>query len=146
MKKERGEKKQSPRAEDYLEAIYHLIHEKGYASTMGISDRLKVKAPSVSVMIGKLASKRYLEYEPYRGMNLTGQGEKLALSVINRHAVISEFLSMIGVEDEIAYEDTEGIEHHVHSTTIYRIQRLVDFLKKNKPGFVKSTRDLLETR
>lgn len=112
---------------------------------MAISDKLKVKPPTVSIMIGKLASKGYLEYERYRGMNLTGQGEKLARSVINRHAVISEFLSMIGVEDEIAYEDAEGIEHHVHSTTIYRIRRLVEFLK-NKPGFLKSITDFLEAR
>jgi len=145
MKKERSEKEQSPRVEDYLESIYHLIHEKGYANTTDISHKLKVKAPTVSIMVGKLASKGYLEYEPYRGMNLTGKGEKVARSVINRHAVIYEFLSMIGIEDEIAREDTEGIEHHVQPTTIYRLQRLVVFLK-NKPGIVKSIRDFIEAR
>ena len=40
-------KKESPRLEDYLETIYHLIDEKGYASSVEISDSLQVKPPTV---------------------------------------------------------------------------------------------------
>ena len=93
-----------------MEAVYHLIHDKGYATTADISDRLQVKPPTVSSMIGKLASKGYLVHEPYRGMKLTSVGEKVARSVIRRHEIISEFLSMMGVDRDVAYEDTEGIE------------------------------------
>ncbi|MDA4114480.1 MAG: transcriptional regulator MntR [Thaumarchaeota archaeon] len=124
-------KQETPRAEDYLETVYHLIEDKGYANTVELSDKLKVKPPTVSSMIGKLASRGYLLHEPYRGMKLTESGEKIARSVIRRHEIISEFLSMIGVEGDIAYEDTEGIEHHVQPTTIYRIERLVEFLRRN---------------
>lgn len=124
-------KQETPRAEDYLETVYHLIEDKGYANTVEISDKLKVKPPTVSSMIGKLASRGYLLHEPYRGMKLTESGEKIARSVISRHKIISEFLSMIGVEGDIAYEDTEGIEHHMQPTTIYRIERLVEFLRRN---------------
>jgi Mn-dependent DtxR family transcriptional regulator len=124
-------KQETPRAEDYLETVYHLIEDKGYANTVELSDKLKVKPPTVSSMIGKLASRGYLLHEPYRGMKLTESGEEIARSVIRRHEIISEFLSMIGVEGDIAYEDTEGIEHHVQPTTIYRIERLVEFLRRN---------------
>jgi len=124
-------KQETPRAEDYLETVYHLIEDKGYANTVEISDKLKVKPPTVSSMIGKLASRGYLLHEPYRGMKLTESGEKIARSVISRHKIISEFLSMIGVDGDIAYEDTEGIEHHMQPTTIYRIERLVEFLRRN---------------
>jgi Mn-dependent DtxR family transcriptional regulator len=124
-------KQETPRAEDYLETVYHLIEDKGYANIVELSDKLKVKPPTVSSMIGKLASRGYLLHEPYRGMKLTESGEKIARSVIRRHEIISEFLSMIGVEGDIAYEDTEGIEHHVQPTTIYRIERLVEFLRRN---------------
>ena len=125
------QKHETPRSEDYLEAVYQLIQDKGYATTVDISDRLKVTPPTVSNMISKLASRGYLLHEPYRGMRLTEYGEKVARSVIRRHEVISDFLSLIGVEGEVAYEDTEGIEHHVQPTTIYKIERLVDFLRKN---------------
>jgi len=122
---------ETARSEDYLEAVYHLIRDKGYATTVDISDRLRVKPPTVSNMIGKLASKGYLVHEPYRGMKLTEMGEKVARSVIRRHEIISEFLSMIGVDGDVAYEDTEGIEHHLQPITIYKMQMLVEYLRKN---------------
>lgn len=129
--------------EDYLEAIYHLIHDKGYATTLDISDTLKVKPPTVTTTVQKLAAKGYLIYEPYRGMTLTRQGEKLALSVISRHNIISEFLSLIGVEKKTAYEDTEGIEHHIQPETIEKIEKLVDYLRKN-PDQLQAIRKYLD--
>lgn len=131
---------ESARTEDYLEAIYHLIEDKGYATTMDISEKLRVKPPTVSNMIGKLATRGYLIYEPYKGMRLTELGEKAARSVVRRHQIISEFLSMIGVEGKVAYEDTEGIEHHVQSVTILRLERLVEFLRKH-PAYLAEIKD-----
>ncbi|MGA2198958.1 MAG: transcriptional regulator MntR [Nitrososphaerales archaeon] len=124
-------KQETPRAEDYLETVYHLLEDKGYANTVDISDKLEVTPPTVSSMVNKLKSRGYLLHEPYRGMKLTESGERIARSVIRRHKIISEFLSMIGVEGKVAYEDTEGMEHHVQPTTIYRIERLVEFLRRN---------------
>jgi len=136
-------KEETPRLEDYLEAIYQLIDEKGYASSVDISDRLLVKPPTVTSMVKKLAKLGYIVHEPYRGMRLTQKGEKLARSVVSRHHVISEFLTMIGVSDKVAYQDTEGIEHHIQPVTFRKIERLVDFLKKN-PDHLKTIKDYLD--
>ncbi len=125
-------KRETSRLEDYLEAIYHLDHEKGYITTMDISDKLGVKPPTVSSMVAKLARKGYLVHEPYRGMRLTESGNKVARSVIRRHETIEEFLSMLGVGDQVAYEDAEGIEHHVQPVTIRKLERLVEFLRENR--------------
>jgi Mn-dependent DtxR family transcriptional regulator len=133
--------RETPRLEDYLETIYHLIHDKGYATTVDISDILEVKPPTVSNMTQRLAERGYLEREPYRGMRLTSKGEKVAKSVITRHSIIFEFLSMIGVEKKVAYQDTEGIEHHIQPTTIHKIERLVDFLREN-PRYLSDIRNL----
>jgi Mn-dependent DtxR family transcriptional regulator len=124
-------KKEVSRLEDYLEAIYHLIHERGYASTVDLSEKLGVKPSTVSVMVGKLDKEGYLEHEPYRGMRLTPKGEKVAISVISRHSTIFEFLSLIGVDEETAYQDAEGIEHHVQPKTVRSIGALVDYLRAN---------------
>lgn len=132
-------KTETPRLEDYLEAIYHLFEEKGFASTVDISDRLQVRPPTVTSMVQKLAKKGYLLHEPYRGMRLTESGERLAKSVVSRHHVIAEFLSMIGVEEGIAYQDTEGIEHHIQPVTVRKIERLVEFLRKN-PELLRAAR------
>lgn len=132
-------KRDISRLEDYLEAIYNLNEEKGYVSAADISDRLGVKPPTVSSMVVNLARKGYLEHERYRGMRLTSSGEKVARSVIRRHQVISGLISMLGVDDQTAFVDTEGIEHHVHPTTLHKLERLGEFLRTN-PQTLKAIR------
>jgi DtxR family transcriptional regulator, manganese transport regulator len=122
---------QTPRAEDYLEAVYHLIQDKGYTTTSEVSNALEVKPPTASHMIRKLTDRKYLVHKRYQGMKLTPTGERMAKSVIKRHEVIAEFLSMLGVDDQTAYEDTEGMEHHVQWTTLHRIERLAEYLRHN---------------
>ncbi len=91
-------------------------------------------------MVQKLAGRGYLVHVPYRGMKLTDKGEKIAKSVISRHNTILEFLTMIGVDKRTAYRDAEGIEHYVQPTTISKIERLVEFLRKN-PGYLTAMKD-----
>src|SRR5260370_17230272 len=124
-------KKETSRLEDYLEAIYRLSHDKGYASTVDLSDMLQVKPPTVSTMVGNLAKKGYLVHEPYRGMKLTEKGERVAKSVISRHGIISEFLALIGVEEVTARQDTEAIKPSLHPITIHIIAKLLHVLHKN---------------
>jgi DtxR family manganese transport transcriptional regulator len=124
-------KRDLSRREDYLEAIYNLNAEKGYVSAADISEKLGVKPPTVSSMVRNLTKKGYLAHERYRGMSLTSSGEKVAKSVIKRHQVISELISMLGVDDQTAYVDTEGIEHHVHPSTLRRFERLAEYLRQN---------------
>jgi len=131
------------RLEDYLEAIYHLIDEKGYASTVAIAESLDVKPPTVSSMLTRLAAKDYLVHEPYRGIRLTDKGLKIAKSVVARHHMVSELLTMLGVKEDVAYQDTEGIEHHIQPVTIKKIEGLVDYLKKN-PKVLRAIREHIE--
>lgn len=136
-------KRDISRLEDYLEAIYNLNKEKGYISTADISERLGVKSPTVSSMVAKLARKGLLVHERYRGMKLTDQGVKVARSVIRRHQTTYEFLSMLGVSKDVAYDDAEGIEHHLHPVTMYKFERLVEFLKKN-PQYLSKIKEGIE--
>ncbi len=95
-------------------------------------------------MLRRLAAKDYLVHEPYRSIRLTDEGAKIAKSVISRHAIISEFLSMIDVEKRVADEDAEGIEHYLHPMTIHKIERMVDFLRKNQT-YLAAMAEKLET-
>src|SRR5947199_67213 len=135
-------KKETSRLEDYLEAIYRLSHDKGYASTVDLSDMLQVKPPTVSTMVGNLAKKGYLVHEPYRGMKLTEKGEKVARSVISRHGIISEFLSLIGVEEVTAHQDTEGIEHEIQAAS--RVEYKRDSREIPNQQQVTSKKEILE--
>jgi Mn-dependent DtxR family transcriptional regulator len=136
-------RRDTSRLEDYLEAIYNLNEENGYVSVADISDRLAVKPPTVSNMIKNLADRGYLEHQRYRGMRLTPSGDKIARSVIKRHKIISNLISMLGVDDMTAYVDTEGLEHHVHPSTLRKFERLAEYLQKN-PETLKAIREFTE--
>lgn len=118
------------RMEDYLEVIYELVEQKGYATTVDISTYLNVSSPSVTKMTQRLDETGYLKYEKYRGIRLTDEGVRIAQNIRNRHGLLAEFFKMIGVDEESANSDAEGIEHHLHAETIKRLEDFMNVLKK----------------
>ncbi|KPV56027.1 manganese transport transcriptional regulator [Paenibacillus sp. A3] len=121
----------TPSMEDYLERIYKLIDEKGYARVSDIAEGLEVHPSSVTKMIQKLDKDNYLIYEKYRGLVLTSKGQKVGKRLVDRHHLLEEFLTMIGVSDENIYKDVEGIEHHLSWDSITCIETLVEYFKRD---------------
>ena len=119
------------RMEDYLEVIYELLQEKGYATTVDISSYLNVSSPSVTKMMQKLDETGYLKYEKYRGIKLTNEGTRIARNIRNRHGLLAEFFMIIGVDEETANNDAEGIEHHLHPETMKKLEEFINELKKH---------------
>lgn len=74
----------TPTQEDYVEAIWSLIQDKGYARTIDLAERLGVNSSSVSKMIQRLDEDGLLVYERYRGMVLTNEGYKLGQQLSTR--------------------------------------------------------------
>ena len=120
---------QTDRMEDYLEVIYELIKKKGYATQTDISESLNVSLPGVSKMLQRLDESKYLKYEKYRGINLTEEGIEVAENIHEKHGLLSEFFKMIGVDEDIANIDAEGIEHHIHPQTL---RKLREFIRNHK--------------
>jgi len=119
------------RMEDYLEVIYELVQQKGYATTVDISSYLNVSSPSVTKMMKKLDETGYLIYEKYRGIKLTNEGIRIARNIRNRHGLLAEFFMIIGVDEETANNDAEGIEHHLHPETMKKLEGFINELKKH---------------
>ncbi len=103
----------TPSMEDYIEQIYLLIENKGYARVSDIAEALEVHPSSVTKMVQKLDRDSYLVYERYRGLSLTPKGEKIGKRLVDRHDLLEKFLEIIGVKEENIYDDVEGIEHHL---------------------------------
>jgi Mn-dependent DtxR family transcriptional regulator len=121
----------SQSAEDYLERIHELIEKKGYARVVDIALSLRVKQASVTSMVQKLAEAGYLEYEKYRGLVLTDKGREVARRIQNRHATLSRFFSLFGLDAETQRQDIEGIEHHLSPATVEVLADLAQFFEKN---------------
>jgi Mn-dependent DtxR family transcriptional regulator len=117
--------------EDYLEKIYLLIEEKGYARVVDIASSLNVLPSSATKMIQKLDETGFGIYERYRGIILTAKGKNLAKTLAEKHKMLEDFLRTIGVHEENIYEEVEGIEHHISKQTAFCILSLVSFLEDN---------------
>lgn len=122
----------TPSMEDYLERIYLLIENKGYARVSDIAEALEVHPSSVTKMVQKLDKNGYLVYEKYRGLILTPKGKKIGKRLVERHDLLEDFLKIIGVNSENIYADVEGIEHHLSWDAINRIGDLVQYFQDDK--------------
>lgn len=123
-------KERTDRMENYLEIIYELVQQKGYATSVDITECLNVSAPSVTKMMRRLDLKGYLEYEKYRGIRLTDQGRQVAENIKKRHKLLTEFFKLIGVNEDIAIQDAEGIEHHLHAETLEKLEQFLSTVNK----------------
>jgi Mn-dependent DtxR family transcriptional regulator len=122
----------TPSMEDYIEQIYILIEDKGYARVSDIAEALSVHPSSVTKMVQKLDKDEYLVYEKYRGLMLTSKGKKIGKRLVYRHELLEQLLKIIGVKDENIYNDVEGIEHHLSWDSIDRIGDLVQFFEEDQ--------------
>ena len=125
----------SQSAEDYLERIYQLIEDKGYARVVDIASSLQVKQASVTSMVQRLGELGFLNYEKYRGLVLTEQGRQVACRIKQRHATLSRFFSLFGLDDDTQRRDIEGIEHYLSPATVAVLADLAQFFEQN-PGLL----------
>jgi Mn-dependent DtxR family transcriptional regulator len=123
------------RVEDYLEVVYALIHRKGYARPSDIAEQLDVRTASVTGMLHRLDRMGLIVYERYRGLTLTPEGEELARNIQHTHLTILKFLRVFGIEEKVAKEDAEGIEHHVSKSTLERFRKFVEFIDNHPSWF-----------
>ncbi|MFC7210515.1 metal-dependent transcriptional regulator [Natronoarchaeum sp. GCM10025321] len=101
--------------EDYLKVIYHLQQERdGRIKTSEIAEYLDVTSPTVTSMIDKLSERGLVEREKYKGVELSEEGERVALEVVRHHRLLEAYLT-----DELDYdwsevhEEADRLEHHI---------------------------------
>lgn len=114
---------QTELAEDYVELIADLIDERGEARGTDVALRLGVANATVVKMMKRLQDRGLVAQEPYRPIMLTTEGWHMADNGRKRHAIVEKFLLALGVSDETARIDSEGMEHHVSDETLKAMAR-----------------------
>jgi DtxR family Mn-dependent transcriptional regulator len=108
--------------EDYLKAIYRLSSDGSPASTTAIAEHLSVAPASVSGMIKRLSEQGWLEHAPYRGVELTREGRRVALRMLRRHRLIEAYLvDFLGYTWDTVHDEAERLEHAVSDVLIERM-------------------------
>lgn len=118
----------TPPVEDYLKAIYSVAREQRSArvSTSAIAERMAVSAASATNMMQKLAELKLVDYTPYKGVELTAAGEKIALEVIRHHRLIESYLAeALGYPWDEVHDEAERLEHVISEEFEDRIDAML---------------------
>jgi DtxR family transcriptional regulator, Mn-dependent transcriptional regulator len=110
--------------EDYAKAIYALQRrsDAGGVSNNDLAERLGVTPASASAMVKKLAERGLVEHEPYRGVRLTADGERVALEVLRHHRLLELYLAEhLGVPWDRVHAEAEALEHFISEDLEARI-------------------------
>ena len=119
-------------AENYLEAILVIKNQRGFVRSIDVANHLGVSKPSVSVAMKSFREEGDITVDEDGGLDLTEKGLSIAMSVYERHEVISKALIALGVSEETALDDSCKIEHVISEETFSRIK---EFLKSQNIEF-----------
>jgi Mn-dependent DtxR family transcriptional regulator len=117
----------SESTEDHLERIQELVDQKGYARVADIAASLDLSRSAVSNMVRRLAARGFVNYEKYRGLTLTAEGQAVAKHIKVRDHTLTELFQLLGLSPETVEQEVEVIEHHVTPETLRVFSRLVRF-------------------
>ncbi|MEA3230010.1 MAG: metal-dependent transcriptional regulator [archaeon] len=125
--------------EDYMRTIYSL-YEKQEDKSKGIKSvdaakELKISKPSVSKMIKKLVSKKYLKAKPYSNIYFTKKGLKEAERIMHNHRVIEVFLKdVLDCNLNRIHEEAHQLEHTFSEYTIRKLDKFLNNPKVSPLG------------
>jgi len=121
--------------ENYLKALFNIASETGEVNVAELSRRLKIKMPTVTSMMKKLAEKKLVHYESYKPLRLTEKGKREAGLIIRKHRLTEMFLvekMKFGWEE--VHEIAEQIEHIQSAAFFGKMDELLDYPKADPHG------------
>ena len=115
--------------EDYLETIYLLVQEQGFARVKDVARARNVKAASVSIALRRLAELDLVRYERREYIALTPEGEKAGRRVFSRHRLLTRFFQeVLNMEAQAASEQACAMEHSLTDEAMDGMARFFEFL------------------
>jgi DtxR family transcriptional regulator, Mn-dependent transcriptional regulator len=114
--------------QDYLKEIYKLRLEGGRATTSAIAERMGVRPPSVTAMVKRLSALGLAKHAPYRGVELTPAGERVALEVIRHHRLLEQYLAQaLGLSIDEVHSEADRLEHALSEELEARIDESLGY-------------------
>jgi DtxR family Mn-dependent transcriptional regulator len=134
----------SEAVEDYAKAIYALARrEEGPVSTSALAGRLGVSPGTVTAMLKRMAGMGLVTHEPYRGVELTAAGDRVALEVIRHHRLIEAYLTeALGMPWDRVHDEAEVLEHYISEELEERIATALGNPDRDPHGDPIPDRDL----
>ena len=122
--------------ENYLKTIFTIsfrINDR--VNTNSIAKELNTSPASVSDMIRKLQDKKLINYEKYRGVELSQKGLKLAIHIIRKHRLWETFLvNKLNFNWSDVHDVAEQLEHIKSKDLIDKLDEFLNFPKFDPHG------------
>jgi DtxR family manganese transport transcriptional regulator len=111
---------------DYVQVIADLIDQEKEARVVDIAARFGVSHVTALKNVERLQREGLAETKPRRAVFLTDAGWRLVCRLRHRYDIVVRFLISLGVSENAAHADAEGIEHHVSDETLAAFERQVE--------------------
>ena len=112
-------------SENYLETILVLSKRNPVVRSVDIAEELGFKKSSVSVAMKNLKTSNYITVDENGFINLTEAGQEIADKIYERHTFLTNWLTSLGVDPEVAAEDACKMEHAISSESFSAIKKFV---------------------
>ena len=114
--------------EDYLKAIYVLQRQEGApVSTSAVAEYLDKTSPTVTSMMEKLDERGLIDREKYRGVELTEEGQTVALEVVRHHRLLEAYLAEhLDFDWTEVHDEADTLEHHISEDLERRMAEALD--------------------
>ena len=114
--------------QDYLRAAYKLEATGERVTTTALARAMQVSPASTTAMVKKLAALGLVEHAPYRGIELTPDGERVALEVIRHHRLLELYLAeTLGIAVDEVHDEADRLEHVLSEELEARIDEALGY-------------------
>jgi DtxR family transcriptional regulator, Mn-dependent transcriptional regulator len=104
-------------------------------NTNAVAEKLNTKPASVTDMMKRLSAKKLLDYQPYKGFSLSGEGKKIALGIVRRHRLWEYFLvEKLQLGWDEVHEIAEELEHVSSKRLIDKLDEYLGYPKFDPHG------------
>ena len=119
-------------AENYLETILILRNRKGSVRSIDIANELSFSKPSISIAMKQLRQNGYIEVDEGGFISLLPAGQEIAERIYERHTLLTDYLTALGVDPSVAAEDACRIDHVISAESFAAVNAYVQRVLSKK--------------
>ncbi|MBK6913511.1 MAG: metal-dependent transcriptional regulator [Ignavibacteriales bacterium] len=122
--------------EDYLTAIYRNLNDAGEIKPNLLASKLEISNAAVTDMLRKLSRDGFVDYQKYKSIKLTSQGESYAKNMLRRHRIWEVFLHQtLGMPWDKVHDEAEKLEHSSSDDLINLLEEFLKFPEVDPHGY-----------
>ncbi|HEX7356074.1 MAG TPA: metal-dependent transcriptional regulator [Ignavibacteriaceae bacterium] len=122
--------------EDYLSAIYRNLDDSGEIKPNLLAAKLEISNAAVTDMLRKLSRDGFVDYQKYKSIKLTSEGESYAKNMLRRHRIWEVFLHQtLGMPWDKVHDEAEKLEHSSSDEIINLLEEFLDYPEVDPHGY-----------